>query len=145
MLVRLLYASRATDAIDDALMRSILERSEQHNAEHGITGILCTYPERDIFLQVLEGARTAVNTLYGNLARDRRHHDVTILQYTEIQERLFASWRMGSVDLKRINRSTILRFSERSELDPFTMTGAGAMALLEDLANTAAIVTRDPG
>ena len=52
MLVRLLYTSRATAGIDDAMMRSILERSELHNAEHGITGILCTAPERGIFLQV---------------------------------------------------------------------------------------------
>ena len=71
--------------------------------------------------------------------------DVALLQYSEIQERRFASWRMGSVDLKRINRSTILRFSERPELDPFSMTGAGAMALLEELADTAAIVSRDLG
>jgi hypothetical protein len=145
MLVRLLYASRATDGIDEVMMRSILEHSELHNAEHGITGILCTAPEHGIFLQVIEGSRHAVNTLYANLVRDGRHRDVALLQYGEIQERRFASWRMGSVDLKRINRSTILRFSERPELDPFSMTGAGAMALLEELADTAAIVSRDLG
>ena len=43
MLVRLLYASRAAKGIDDALVASILESSQKHNAEHGITGILCTY------------------------------------------------------------------------------------------------------
>ena len=52
---------------------------------------------------------------------------------------------MGSVDLKRINLSTILRFSEKAVLDPFSMTGAGALALLEELVSTAAIVSRDLG
>lgn len=145
MLVRLLYASRALDGIDDALLHSIVERSRANNLDHGITGILCIYPEAGIFLQVLEGARREVNTLYGNLVRDRRHRDVTILHYAEIQERHFSAWRMGSVDLKKVNLSTILRFSEKPVLDPFSMSGAGALALLEELASTAAIVSRDIG
>lgn len=145
MLVRLLYASRAIEGISDALLHSIVERSRANNLEHGITGILCIYPEGGIFVQVLEGARSEVNTLYANLVRDRRHKDVTLLHYAEIQERHFSAWRMGSVDLKKVNLSTILRFSERPVLDPFSMSGAGALALLEELAGTAAIVSRDIG
>lgn len=145
MLVRLLYASRSRDAIDEALLRSILEGARARNHEHGITGILCSYPDGGIFLQVLEGARPAVNALYGNLVRDPRHREVTLLSYAEIEERRFAGWRMGNVDLKRVNLSTILRFSEQPVLDPFAMTGAGALALLEELASTAAIVSRELG
>ena len=145
MLVRLLYASRATDTIDDALLQSILQGSEARNREHGITGVLCTYPDGGVFLQALEGAREPVNTLYANIVRDRRHTHVTLLHYQEIEERRFAGWRMGSVALKRINLSTIPRFSEKPVLDPFSMTGPGALALLEELVTTAAIVTRDIG
>ena len=43
MLVRLLYASRASDEIDDSLLHSILERSRASNLEHGITGIWLMY------------------------------------------------------------------------------------------------------
>ena len=143
MLVRLLYTSRAAGTIDEGLLHSILERSRASNLEHGITGILCVYPEGGVFLQALEGARSEVNVLYGNLVRDRRHRDVTLLHYAEIQERRFPAWKMGRVDLKKINLSTILRYSEKPVLDPFSMTGAGALALLEELASTAAIVSRD--
>ncbi len=143
MLVRLLYASRAVDGIDELLVKSILEASALRNPEHGITGILCTHPGQDVFMQVLEGARADVNMLYANIVRDVRHSDVMLLRYEEIEQRRFASWRMGSVDLKKINVSTILRYSERPVLDPYTMTGKGALALLEDLVETAAIVTRD--
>ena len=143
MLVRLLYASRATGEIDEGLVKSIIRSSEANNAAHGITGILCSYPEGGVFLQVLEGARHEVNTLYANIVADDRHGDVTILRYEEIEERHFSGWRMGRVDLKRINVTTILRYSARPVLDPFTMTGSGALALLEELASMAAIVSRD--
>ncbi len=143
MLVRLLYTSRAVGRIDDQLVKSILECSRLHNPEHGITGLLCFQPGEDVFLQVIEGARHEVNSLYRNIVRDPRHTDVTLLYYAEILERRFASWRMGSVDLKRVNLSTILRFSERSVLAPFSMSGQAALALLEELAESAAIVSSD--
>ena len=143
MLVRLLYASRAVGKIDDRLIKAILECSRLRNPEHGITGLLCCQPGEDVLLQVIEGARDEVNTLYRNIVHDPRHTDVTMLLYSEIQERRFASWKMGSVDLKRVNLSTILRFSERPVLAPFAMTGQAALTLLEELADTAAIVSHD--
>ena len=145
MLVRLLYASRSDREIDDALVTSILESSQKHNSEHGITGILCTYPQGKVFLQVLEGGRAAVNALYQSIVRDPRHRDVTLLHYAEVPERRFASWRMGSINLNRVNLGTILRFSEGPVLDPFSMSGPVSLALLEELASTAAIVSRDGG
>ncbi len=143
MLVRLLYASRAADRIDEALIASILEQARAHNAAHGITGILCTSSEADVFLQVLEGGRAAVNDLYGRILRDPRHTDVTLLDYAEIAERRFATWRMGNVRLNRVNLGTVLRFSETAVLDPFAMSGKAAIALLEELMSTAATVSRD--
>ena len=143
MLVRLLYASRAVERIDEPLLSSILERSHEYNEAHGISGILCTYRDDDLFVQVLEGARAEVNELYTGIVRDRRHRDVTLLDYAEIEERRFAGWRMGSVDLTRVNRRTILRFSEREILDPFSMSGRAALALLEELVSTAAIASRE--
>ena len=143
MLVRLVYASRADAEIDDALVASIFERSRAHNLEHGITGILCTYAQGNVFLQVLEGGRAAVNRLYAGIARDPRHRDVTLLDYAEIDQRGFASWRMGSVNLNRVNQGTILRFSESAVLDPFSMNGPTVLALIEELTSTGAIVSRD--
>jgi hypothetical protein len=143
MLVRLLYASRATGEIDDTLVASILERSRGYNTEHGITGILCTHTQGNVFLQVLEGGRAAVNELYASIVRDPRHREITLLDYAEVTERRFASWRMGSVNLNRVNQGSILRFSESAVLDPFSMSAQAVLALLEELTSTGAIVTRD--
>ena len=143
MLVRLLYASRANVKIDEELVASILEKAHAYNAARGLTGILCTSPEGNVFLQVLEGGRAAVNELYGRIQRDPRHRDVTLLDYAEISERRFATWRMGNVRLNRVNLGTVLRFSETAVLDPFAMSGKAAIALLEELMSTAATVSRD--
>jgi hypothetical protein len=141
MLIRLLYASRALAKIDDAMIESILERSRSHNTEHGITGVLCIHEGGDVFLQALEGGRVAVNQLYADIVRDPRHRDVTLLDYAEVDARRFASWRMGIVDFNKVNRGIILRHSENVSLDPFSMTGRAALALLEELSTSAAIVT----
>ncbi len=139
MLVRLAYTSRSPVAIDDALLQSIFSASQTNNAAHGITGVLCVDAPGQIFLQVLEGSRPNVNHLYNVIVRDDRHHDILLLDYAEIRERQFASWRMGRVDIDKVNRTMLLRYSEKPELDPYTMTGDAAIKLLEELATSASV------
>ena len=145
MLVRLLYASRAAQSIRTELLEEILAQSRTQNLEHGITGVLCVCQVGDVFMQVLEGGRDEVNRLYANLLRDARHRDVMLLDYGEIVERRFAGWRMGCVDLNKVNVSTVLKYSERPQLDPFAVSGKVALALLEELISTAAIIGRGDG
>lgn len=140
MLVRLLYASRV-DAVSTEMIDAIVAQSRAHNTALGITGILCH--GGDVFMQVLEGGRDVVNALYGQIVADRRHRDVTLLDYAEISERRFSSWTMGQVNLARINPSIVLKYSERPVLDPFSVTGRASMAMLEDLIATASIATRN--
>ena len=140
MLVRLLYASRSAQPVSAKLMDSILAQSRRHNTELGVTGILCQ--SGDIFMQVLEGGRVAVNRLYAQIVRDDRHKDVVLLHYEEVSERRFAGWTMGQVNLAKVNPSTLLKYSETPVLDPYAMSGAVSMALLEELIATAQIIGR---
>jgi hypothetical protein len=142
MLVRLVYASRSVEPMAGKLIDSILAQSHAHNAEHGITGILCAYQNGDVFVQALEGGRIEVNRLYNNIVCDPRHRDVTVLEYAEVGERVFSGWRMGRVDLNRVNVSTILRYSERAQLDPFTLSGETTLALLRELSTTTTVLSR---
>jgi hypothetical protein len=139
MLVQLLYASRAKEPVDSDMVNSIVHASREKNEEQGITGVLCTCSDDDVFLQLLEGSREAVNQLYNKIVADPRHVDCTMLHYEEIDERQFSGWRMGRVDLDKVNLSTILRFSEKANLDPFSMSGRAALSLLVELEATAAI------
>lgn len=139
MLVRLLYASRAVDpnavAIDE-----ILAKSRQGNPSSGITGILCY--GGGIFLQAIEGGRLAVSELYGHIQRDARHKDVVLLHYEEISERRFSGWTMGQVNMSKINASILLKYAEKPELDPYSVSGKVSLALLEELMATASIIGR---
>ena len=139
MLVRLLYASRAVDTSPDAI-ESILTQSRQHNPITGITGILCY--GGGIFLQAIEGGRQQVSDLFGHIQKDARHKDVALLHYEEISERRFGGWTMGQVNLSKLNHSILLKYSEKPELDPYSVSGKVSLALLEDLMATAAICGR---
>ena len=139
MLVRLLYCSRAVDTSPEAI-ESILTQSRQHNAMTGVTGILCY--GGGIFLQCIEGGRMQVSELYGTIQEDARHKDVALLHYEEISERRFSGWSMGQVNVSKLNHSVLLKYSEKPELDPYAVSGKVSLALLEDLAATAAICSR---
>ncbi len=139
MLVRLLYASRSQGPIADDTVSRILAQSRKNNPEFGVTGVLCVC-QGDVFMQVLEGGRNEVNQLYERVVKDERHTDVTLLHYSEVDERRFSGWRMGRVELNKVNAALVLKYSEKPILDPFHLSGRVAMTLLEELANTASIV-----
>lgn len=140
MLVRLLYASRATDDKLCEMVQSIMQQAREHNPQNGITGILCHSDQ--VFMQVLEGGREAINTLYGKILRDPRHTEVVLLDYEEISERRYSGWTMGQANLSKINPSVMLKYSALPELNPHHMSGKVSLALIEELMATAAIVGR---
>jgi Sensors of blue-light using FAD len=137
MLVRLLYASRVAPSVDGDALAAIVRQSQRHNAELGVTGLLCC--SGNLFMQVLEGGRTAVNGLYNRIVSDPRHSDVELLLYEEIGERRFAGWAMGQVNLASLNPALLLKYSETAALDPYSVSGRASMALFEELAATAAV------
>ena len=139
MLVRLLYASRTVDPSAETI-DAILAQSRQFNPASGITGILCY--GGGIFLQAIEGGRNAVSELYSHIQRDPRHKDVVLLHYEEISERRFSGWTMGQVNMSKINASILLKYAEKPELDPYSVSGKVSLALLEELMATASIIGR---
>jgi hypothetical protein len=140
MLVRLLYASRAAAPLTPAVLDSILEQSRANNPAAGITGVLCF--SDDLFIQVLEGGRDEVCSLYNTIVRDNRHARVCILSYEEIRERRFGGWTMGQVNIAKVNPTLLLKYSERAELNPCSCSGQASMALLDELIATASVVSR---
>ena len=138
MLVRLMYASRAADSVKPDGLNAILRRSTTHNPAAGITGVLCFSGE--VFLQVLEGGRSQVSRLYNRIAQDPRHTEVVLLSYDEIEERSFAGWAMGQVNMTRLNPALLLKYSEAAVLDPYAVSGKVSMALFNELVATASVM-----
>jgi len=139
MLVRLMYASRATETVRPEVLSAILKKSTQNNPALGVTGVLCF--SGNIFLQVLEGGRSQVSKLYNRIAADPRHGEVVLLSYEDIAERGFAGWSMGQVNMGRLNPALLLKYSEKAVLDPYAVTGKVSMALLNELVATAAVMS----
>ena len=137
MLVRLMYASRAAASVDSEALISILRKSKANNPALGVTGVLCF--SGGLFLQVLEGGRGNVNRLYNRIAADPRHTQVELMRYEEIDERRFAGWAMGQVNLARVNGALLLKYSETETLDPYAVSGRVSMALFEELVATASV------
>jgi len=137
MLVRLMYASRATVPVEPEMLSGILRKSTANNPVIGVTGLLCF--SGDIFLQVLEGGRSQVSDLYNRIAQDTRHRNVVLLTYQEIEERSFAAWSMGKVNMSRLNPSLLLKYSETATLDPYAVSGEMSLALLGELVATASV------
>jgi hypothetical protein len=133
-----MYASRATEPVRPEALSAILKKSTHNNPTVGVTGVLCF--SGDIFLQVLEGGRSQVSKLYNCITQDPRHKDVVLLSYEEIEERSFASWAMGQVNMSRLNPAMLLKYSESAVLDPYAVSGKVSMALFNELVATASVM-----
>jgi hypothetical protein len=133
-----MYASRAVPAVDQEELLTILKKSKANNSKTGVTGALCF--SEGIFIQALEGGRNAVNALYNRIAGDARHKDVVLLAYQEIEERRFAGWSMGQVNMTRLNPALLLKYSECAKLDPYAVSGRVSVALFDEMVATAAIM-----
>ncbi len=139
MLIRLTYVSRAAEIVTQPIMDSILQTSRRNNPANGVTGVLCT--NSYIFLQLLEGGRKEVSETYNRIARDPRHGDVQLLHMEEVTERKFAGWSMGKVSFDRINMAILLKYSAKSVLDPYSVSGASSISLLDELMATASVAS----
>lgn len=90
-LKRVIYVSEKTDS-SDASLAQIIDSSTKNNPETGVTG--CLLSGSNSFLQLLEGPRQRIDTLYVTINADSRHKNVVMLTDDDIDERLFSSWSM---------------------------------------------------
>ena len=125
-LCRLIYRSQMTidgepQAVADEIQR-ILMWSREWNRRTGISGALLFDLRR--FAQVLEGPPHTVKSLFGHIACDRRHTNVTLLDYIPIQARDFPTWSMAYVE------PTSEEMEPRFGPDPFRHKASEAESIL---------------
>jgi len=126
-LIHCIYCSAATDEeLSTDGLEAILEQSRQNNGKADITGILLF--ESGAFFQVLEGDKTAVESLYRKIEKDERHQRVTKLISEPIEERAFGEWSMG---YPRVTKQDL---QEISGLNDFFVQGKSFMDLEEGRA-----------
>ena len=98
-LVHLGYASVAIPGFSREQIIAMLRRARLKNETLGITGMLLFSDTS--FLQVIEGPRTAVETLFTTIREDSRHRQVVRVFERPISRRTFDTWSMGLAFLER--------------------------------------------
>jgi hypothetical protein len=91
----IIYLSRASEPMSTEALAALLEKSRIDNVARGITGVLIYHQQE--FLQLIEGERKAVETLYQAICNDVRHQQTYTMWSNPITERSFADWAMGFV------------------------------------------------
>ena len=88
---QLIYRSQPF-GFDRAMLAGILIGARHNNARDDITGaLICRH---DLYLQLIEGADTAIDALYARIVRDDRHSDVHLLFSDTVEQRMFPEWSM---------------------------------------------------
>lgn len=95
----IVYASIATRPMGRRDLSALLSDSRRVNAVLGITGLLVYHA--GIFLQLLEGERTALSTLYSVIAQDKRHQQVDKIWDAGLKTRSFSGWSMAFINPQR--------------------------------------------
>lgn len=91
MTTQLIYMSQPF-GFDRSILAGILVGARRNNARDGITGaLICRH---DLYLQLIEGPRNAIDGLYARIVGDDRHQDVTILVRDDDATRMFPDWEM---------------------------------------------------
>lgn len=96
-IVQKVYYSISKGDVDNKLISDILEHSRKSNLAKNITG--CLLYHNNVFLQLLEGDKTTVETLFDVIKEDSRHKEVTEIFYETVNDRIFPNWSMAYHEL----------------------------------------------
>lgn len=104
-LVNLIYASSAACEMTSDDLLQILAKAREKNGRLNITGMLLYRGGN--FLQVLEGEKSTVESLFEVIRQDPRHRAVSQLSLRPVTERGFGAWEMGFMHLDKVDPATI--------------------------------------
>ena len=131
----LIYISTAVNLMDQQELSEILTDSRSNNAEHNITGILL-YSE-GIFLQALEGTESAVQEVYSNIEKDKRHKNLIILITGEEDNRMFPEWSMAFTTIDPVKLELLEGYINPQKKELFKGDAAtSAISILKTFADS---------
>ena len=139
MLTRLIYISRAVGPQTTTVPTQILETARAFNKSHDLTGVLCQ--GKGLYVQVLEGERSVVNSLYRRIAADSRHVDAEIVLFGEIKNRQFKDWSMALVNLSIDDPMVTMK---HPEFDPYSADSRAIIGLITELLSSSSAI-QTPG
>ena len=89
----LIYTSIASQKMTDEDLKAILEKARPRHVALDITGMLLY--QDPFFMQIFEGEEHIIHRQFARIAKDPRHHKVSLIYNKPIDERNFTKWSMG--------------------------------------------------
>ena len=118
MLQRLIYFSERDRSCVD--VKDLVSRSAELNRRRNITGLLVA--DDRCFVQMLEGHRNSVSSLFQTISRDTRHRNIVLVEVSEIEEYAAPDWGMHRLDDAGQIQSAWGRISDKDRtFDPWSM------------------------
>jgi len=108
-LINLIYGSSATKPMSTDMLLDILKTARANNRRLNVTGMLL-YRDGN-FLQVLEGDQDVVESLYQEIQRDPRHHQIARFAVRPVDKRNFGEWEMGFLHLNAVDMTAVEGFT----------------------------------
>jgi hypothetical protein len=139
MLTRLIYISRAVGPQTTTVTTQILETARAYNKAHNLTGVLCQ--GKGLYVQVLEGERSVVNSLYRRIVADNRHSQTEIVHFGEVESRQFKDWAMALVNLSIDDPMVAMK---HPEFDPYSANSTAIIGLITELLSSSSVI-QHPG
>ena len=113
----LIYYSIASPALNRNDISDILESSHKNNPKKELTG--CLLYHKDAFIQILEGEKDVIESLFLKIEHDQRHYNVRRIYDDTKEDRLFKDWSMAFFDLDKddtVDKSKIIYRQAFSEI-----------------------------
>ena len=130
-LTRLVYYSQRNPS-EELSVDALIETCKRNNQRLNLTGML--HYNGDHFIQVIEGGRVEVSSLYHRIARDPRHTNIILLSCADVRERLFPTWTMGlHQGMDERTRTVFLRYFATDVVNPEVVNVDGLLDALQDL------------
>ena len=104
------YVSTETGHLGTQGMVELLIEARRVNTERNLTGLLL-HREKS-FYQVLEGPEAEVIRTFERIERDDRHTAVDVLFEGTVEQREFADWQMGFINLDGVELGALTGYSD---------------------------------
>jgi hypothetical protein len=131
-LTRLVYYSQRNPSMSLKL-DELLVTCKRNNAMMNVTGIL--HYNGSYFLQVLEGGRAEVSSIYHRIAADPRHINIILISCQDVRERIFPSWSMGLHEgMGEETRKIFMRYFPSSTVNPEAISVDSLLDFLQDVS-----------
>lgn len=101
---QLVYVSYTRKAFSEPALFSLLKKSRIANQRNNLSGFLL-YSEKN-FIQLIEGEKNKVESLYDKITHDPRHSGIIRLYSDYVAKRDFPDWSMG---FEHLEHRTVLK------------------------------------